>query len=107
MRYRLPGPDLICGTKWGNFPVPVPIDKTWSHRAVAYCFCKTEIMAPFRHLLSQTTPLEWTDDLETAFSASNETIMEMIRKGVHTFDPELETCLSTDYSKEGMGWILQ
>ena len=47
---------------------------------VAYCFCKTEIMAPFRHLLSKTIPFEWTDDLETAFSASKETLMEMIRK---------------------------
>ena len=31
----------------------------------------------------------------------------MIQKGVFSFDPNLETCLSTDYSKEGMGWILQ
>ena len=74
---------------------------------VAYCFCKTEIMAPFRHLLSPNTPFEWTDDLEAAFSASKETILEMIKRGVHSFDSKLETCLSTDYSKEGMGWILQ
>jgi hypothetical protein len=33
--------------------------------------------------------------------------MKMIRKGMHSFNSELETCLSTDYSKEGMGWILQ
>ena len=31
----------------------------------------------------------------------------MIQEGVHSFDPELTTCLSTDYSKDGMGWILQ
>ena len=74
---------------------------------VAYCFCKTEIMSPFRHLLSTNTPFEWTDNLEAAFSASKETILEMIKRGVYSFDFELETCLSTDYSKEGIGWILQ
>ena len=52
-------------------------------------------------------PFEWTDDLETAFSASKETILELIRRSVYSFDSELETCLSTGYSKEGMGWILQ
>ena len=31
----------------------------------------------------------------------------MIQKGVFSFDLNLETCLSTDYLKEGMGWILQ
>jgi hypothetical protein len=31
----------------------------------------------------------------------------MIRTGVHSFDPELETWLSTDCYKEGRGWILQ
>ena len=64
-------------------------------------------MAPFRHLLSTNTPFEWTDDLEAAFSASKETILKMIKRGIHSFDSKLETCLSTDYSKEGMGWILQ
>ena len=64
-------------------------------------------MAPFRHLLTPNTPFEWTDNLEAAFSASKETILKIIKKGVHSFDSELETNLSTDYSKEGMGWILQ
>jgi hypothetical protein len=74
---------------------------------VAYCFCKTEIMSPFRHLLTPNTPFEWKDDLEAAISASKETILEMIKKVVYSFDSELETCLRPDYSKEGMGWILQ
>ena len=51
---------------------------------VAHFFCKTEIMSPFRHLLSQNTPFEWTDELEAAFSASIETILEQIKKGVYS-----------------------
>ena len=52
-------------------------------------------MSPFRHLLSPNTPFEWTDDLEAAFSDSKSTILEMIKKGVYSFDSESETCLRT------------
>jgi hypothetical protein len=31
----------------------------------------------------------------------------LIADGVASFDMELVTCLSPDYSKQGMGWILQ
>ena len=64
-------------------------------------------MAPFHHLLSPATGFAWTDDLEEASVASKKKIIEMIQIGVFAFDMDLETCLSTDYSKEGMGWILQ
>ena len=67
----------------------------------------SEVRSCYAHLLSPNTPFEWTDELEEAFTASKEKIIESIQKGVYSFDPRLETCLSTDYSKEGMGWILQ
>ena len=50
-----------------------------------------------------TTAFVWNDELEQAFVASKEKIIEMIQKGVFSFDPDLETCLSTDYSKDDMG----
>jgi hypothetical protein len=31
----------------------------------------------------------------------------LIIDGVKSFDPKLTTCLSPDYSKQGMGWILR
>ena len=33
---------------------------------VTYCFCKTEIMSPFKHLLCPNTAFAWTDELEEA-----------------------------------------
>ena len=33
--------------------------------------------------------------------------MELIKEGVLAIDMDLVTCVSPDYSKEGMGWILQ
>ena len=74
---------------------------------VAYNFIKTEHMAPFRHQLSQSTPFQWNDDLECAFRRSKDKIAELIADGAASFDMELVTCLSPDYSKQGMGWILQ
>ena len=34
--------------------------------------------------------------------ASKDKIIEMIKIGVFSFDLDLESCLSTDYSKDGM-----
>ena len=94
-----------------NFPTPKTISdvRSWYGfiNQVAYSFIKTEHMAPFRHLLSPMTKFEWTAELEEAFQKSKERIVELICEGVAAFDPNLTTCLSPDFSKDGMGWILQ
>ena len=64
-------------------------------------------MAPFRHLLSDAKPFQWDNELEMAFQQSKEKIIELIVDGVASFDVNLVTCLSPDFSKQGMGWILQ
>jgi hypothetical protein len=74
---------------------------------VAYSFVKTEHMAPFRHWLSQSQPFVWDKTMETTFRKSKERIIELIVKGVASFDVDLVTCLSPDYSKRCMCWILQ
>jgi hypothetical protein len=94
-----------------TFPTPRNISdiRSWYGliNQVAHSFVKTEHMAPFRHLLSPATPFEWTKELEEAFEKSKEKNSELIIEGVNSFDPKLTTCLSPDYSKQGMGWILQ
>ena len=45
--------------------------------------------------------------MKSAFVASKKEIVNLIRDGVFSFDPELITCLSPDYSSVGMLWILQ
>jgi hypothetical protein len=94
-----------------NFPTPTNISEVRSWfgliNQVAYSFVKTEHMAPFRHLLSQSQTFVWDKTMETAFRMSKERIIELIVEGVASFDVNLVTCLSPDYSKQGMGWILQ
>ena len=43
---------------------------------VTYCFCKTSVITPFCHLLSPATVFAWTDELEEAFVASKEKIID-------------------------------
>jgi len=94
-----------------NFPTPSNISEVRSWfgliNQVAYSFVKTTQMAPFRHLLSESQPFMWDEMLETAFQQSKKKIIELIIEGVASFDVDLITCLSPDFSKEGMGWILQ
>ena len=34
-------------------------------------------------------------------------IVRLVKNGVRMFDPELMTCLSTDFCQTGVGWVLQ
>ena len=45
--------------------------------------------------------------LKEAFVKSKDEIIRLVKHGVKQFQPEKVTCLSTDFSKGGLGWILQ
>merc|ERR1711942_90788 len=64
-------------------------------------------MAPFRELLKPDRKFEWTAGLDEAFKKSKMEIVRLVKDGVKMFDPQLVTCLSTDFCKTGLGWILQ
>merc|ERR1712215_555490 len=94
-----------------DFPTPQNISdmRSWYGliNQVAYSFCKTAVMEPFRKFLKPSTPYVWTDELDKAFRDSKHKIINLVREGVNQFDVDRHTCLSTDYSKSGIGWVLQ
>ena len=94
-----------------EFPSPQNISdmRSWYGlvNQVAYSFCKTPVMDPFRQLLKPATPYIWTDELGKAFIKSKQEIIRLVQNGVKQFQVDHYTCLSTDYSKCGLGWILQ
>ena len=59
-------------------------------------------LQPFRKFLSPKVKFKWTASLEDAFKAGKNEIIRAI-DGVKIFNPSLETCIRTDWSKEGMG----
>ena len=103
-----PGKDLIKSIS--EFPRPRDLSsmRSWFGlvEQVAWAFSKTSIMSPFRHLLSPQNEFVWSQALNDAFERSKEVIIEAVKRGVKTFNPELKTCLATDWSKNGIGFCL-
>ena len=48
----------------------------------------------------------WTKELDETFLASKEKLIELVHEGVRTFDPQHCTALQTDWSKDGIGYLL-
>ena len=94
-----------------DFPAPQNISdmRSWYGliNQVAYSFCKTPVSEPFRKLLKPATPYIWTDELDKAFKDSKLKIINLVKEGVDQFVVDRHTCLSTDYSKSGIGWVMQ
>ena len=93
-----------------NFPQPKNISdiRSWYGlvHQVAHYGKLAELMLPFKSLLSPKNKFEWTDELQTAFEASKKLIVEAIHDGVEIFDQTRRTCLTTDWSRSGMGYFL-
>ena len=65
-----------------------------------------DMMAPFRKFLSPKEKFVWTEELDSAFESSKSQILDAIREGVKIFDVNRSTCLRTDWSKKGIGFLL-
>ena len=66
-------------------------------------------MAPFRDLLKTKagSKFYWDDTLAHLFQQSKDVIIQCVEDGVRSFEPHRPTCLSTDWSKTGVGFLLQ
>merc|ERR1712082_176615 len=73
---------------------------------VAHAFTKTAIMEPFRALLSKNAEFVWTPELQVAFLTAQKEISTIVRRGINSFRLGAHTCLVTDWSKKGVGYVL-
>ena len=93
-----------------NFPRPTNISeiRSWFGlvNQVSHYAKLTDLMAPFKPLLSPKTRFRWDDELEHAFQKSKLEIVEAIKEGVKIFEPHRVTALSPDWSKTGIGYFL-
>ena len=95
-----------------DFPTPKNLTdiRSWFGllNQVSYSFSMAPIMQPFRDLLKPSVKFEWNEALENTFKESKHKIIEQIKQGVEIFDKNKPTCLSTDWSKDGIGfWLTQ
>ena len=63
-------------------------------------------MFPIRELLQQKKKFYWDETLTVLFEKSKEDIIAKIENGVKIFEINRHTCLATDWSKTGIGFLL-
>ena len=95
-----------------KFPVPQNITdmRSWFGlvNQVSYALASADKMKPFRQFLKPGVKFEWTESMNTLFQVTKDTIVNEIYHGVEIFDKSRPTCISTDWSKDGMGfWLSQ
>ena len=95
-----------------DFPTPTSITdvRSWFGliNQVSFAFAATDRMLPFHELLKPGTRFQWTNKLNKIFNKSKSLIISEIQEGVKIFDKSKPTCLTTDWSKDGIGyWLFQ
>ena len=94
---------------------PMPIQPTLSDirawlglvNQVAPFLVITEIMKPFRDLLKgNSKTVYWDDYLQQCFLAAKEQICRLIAHGLISYDKLRKTVLITDWSRDGIGFLL-
>ena len=63
-------------------------------------------MNPFRELIKPKNPFYWDEALEDLFKKSKSHITKLVKQGVSTFDISRPTCVQTDWSQQGVGFLL-
>ena len=96
-----------------DFPTPTDITgvRSWFGlvNQVSYAFAQSEVMSPFRELLKTKEGVRfyWDNSLNQLFEHSKSVVTQHVQDGVRAFEVNRPTCLSTDWSKTGVGFILQ
>ena len=72
-----------------------------------YTFSLSAVMEPFRHLLKPGNTFEWSPKLQDLFILAKQEIVNTVKDGVKHFEINRPTCVSTDWSKGGIGYTLR
>ena len=93
-----------------DFPKPQNITDVCSWfglvNQLAWGYSLSPIMTPFRDLVKHNQTFTWNETLDKFFADSKQIIIEKIKEGIHMFDTVKPTCLQTDWSREGIGYLL-
>ena len=93
-----------------NFPTPTDITgaRSWFGlvNQVSWAYATGPIMKPFRDLIKPNNKFYWDSILEDLFQCSKKKLIEVVREGVEHFDTKRQTCLQTDWCRNGIGYLL-
>ena len=103
-----PSPKILAAIE--NFPTPTNITnaRSWFGlvNQVSWAYAISPLMQPFRDLIKPNKTFYWDEQLEQLFQDSKQKLIAAVKDGVKTFDCNKPTCLQTDWSKEGIGYLL-
>ena len=93
-----------------NFPPPTDLTKARAFfglvNQVQWAYANSQEMTPFRDLVKPKSTFIWTEELKTLFAECKEKILAQVKDGVKHFDLDRITCLQTDFSQAGLGYLL-
>ncbi len=93
-----------------NFPPPDDLTKARAFfglvNQVNWAYANSQEMATFRELVKPNSKYQWTDELKILFEKCKEKIIDQVREGVKRFDTKRITCIQTDFSHDGVGYLL-
>ena len=93
-----------------NFPIPRTLTDAWSWfglvNQVTWVYSLGPVILPFCDLVKRDSHFAWNKSLEDAFQRSKEVIVDLVHKGIATFEKDWVTCLALNWSKEGMGFLI-
>ena len=93
-----------------GFPTPCTIRdiRSWFglvHQVAHYAQLR-DMLEPFKKFLSPKVKFEWNAELDAIFERSKLQIIDAIKQGVQIYDMTKRTCLRTDWSRSGIGYLL-
>ena len=103
-----PADNIIDAIK--NFPAPKDLSgaRAWFGlvNQITWAYANAPAMQPFRDIVKANAKFEWNENLQQLFKKSKQMLIEQSIDGIKAYDPERRTCLQTDWSKEGLGYLL-
>ena len=93
-----------------NFPPPTDLTKARAFfglvNQVQWAYANSQEMTPFRELVKPHSTFVWTEELKMLFRKCKTKILAQVGDGVKHFDLHRMTCLQTDFSQAGLGYLL-
>jgi hypothetical protein len=103
-----PSPKLLASIK--DFPSPKNLTdaRSWFGlvNQTAWAYSISPIMQPFRELVKKNSKFTWDEHLEEIFKHSKNILIGKVEEGIRSFDVNRRTCIQTDLSKDGIGYLL-
>ena len=93
-----------------DFPPPTNLAKARGFfglvNQVQWAYANCREMAPFRALVKPNATFTWTEELKELFQRCKRKIIDQVSEGVRKYNTKRATCIQTDFSKQGIGYLL-